>query len=102
LQSRNGPTARHGIIEPFSVINSTLMEVIVGKVGVTLIGLGVVAAGVLFMRFGDSVTTALNRDYARMPFKFQYPPWWHRLTGALFVVIGLLVAVMGVMGHPPR
>jgi hypothetical protein len=70
-------------MEPFSVINSRLMEVIVGKVGVTLIGLGVVAAGVWFMRFGDSITTALNRDYARAPFKFQYSPWWHRLTGAL-------------------
>jgi len=77
-----------------------LTELIIGKLGVTLIGLGVVAAGVWFMRFGESITIALNRDYARLPFRFQYPAWWHRFIGALFVVLGLLVAVAGVMGRP--
>jgi len=77
-----------------------LSELIVGKVGIALLGLGIVAAGVWFMRFGDSITTALNRDYARLPLRFQYPPWWHRFMGALFVAIGLLVAIAGVMGRP--
>jgi hypothetical protein len=77
-----------------------LSELVIGKIGVALIGLGVVAAGVWFMRFGDSITTALNRDYARLPFRFQYPPWWHRFMGAFFVAIGLLVAIAGIIGRP--
>jgi threonine/homoserine/homoserine lactone efflux protein len=77
-----------------------LSELIVGKVGVALLGLGLVAAGVWFMRFGASITTALNRDYARLPFRFQYPRWWHRFMGAFFVAIGLLVAIAGVLGRP--
>jgi len=77
-----------------------LSEPFIGKIGVALIGVGVVAAGIWFMRFGDSITTSLNRDYARLPFRFQYPTWWHRFMGAFFVAIGLLVAIAGVMGRP--
>ncbi len=57
------------------------------KVGFTILGLSVLAAGIWVMRFGASITAALNKDYGRLPFHFQYPSWWHRFVGALFAAV---------------
>ncbi len=67
------------------------------KLGSIVIGLFVLAGGIWFYRFGDSVITALNRDYARLPFKFQYPSWWHRFMGGMFVAFGLLSVTVGIV-----
>jgi hypothetical protein len=67
------------------------------KVGFTLLGLCIVAGGIWFMRFGASISAALNRDYARLPFHFQYPSWWHRFIGLLFVALGLLVTIGSIV-----
>ena len=79
------------------VIRLEVAEVIGAKLLALLIGAGICAVGFWMMRFGEPIITALNRGYARLPFKFQYPLWWHRFTGALFVGIGLLFAIAGLV-----
>lgn len=52
------------------------------------------------MRFGGAITSALSKDYARMPLRilrFQYPSWWHRFMGWLFVGFGVLFAATGLL-----
>ena len=61
------------------------------------IALGAVGVGVaLRSSWGAGLQAALNKDYARLPGKFQYPDSWHRFIGALFIAFGLLVAVVGL------
>jgi hypothetical protein len=65
------------------------------KIGVVAVGLGFVIAGGAIARYGAPAIMALNRIYARLPGRFQYPPWWHRLFGAMFVALGVLIAAVG-------
>jgi len=67
------------------------------KFGALLIALVFCATGLWSMRFGGAITAALNKDYARLPLKFQYPSWWHRFIGWLFVGFGLLTAIVGLV-----
>jgi threonine/homoserine/homoserine lactone efflux protein len=67
------------------------------KLGFTILGVCIFALGIWFLRSGASITAALNRDYARLPFHFQYPTWWHRFIGALFAGFGLLLAITSIV-----
>lgn len=67
------------------------------KLGVALIGLAVMAIGVGFMRFGAPLILSLNNLYARLPGRFQYPVWWHRLVGGIIGAIGLLIVVLSIL-----
>jgi hypothetical protein len=77
-----------------------LLEIIGAKLLALTIGLFFCGLGLLFMRFGGAITSALNKDYSRMPLRilrFQYPSWWHRFMGWLFVGFGVLFAVTGLL-----
>jgi len=67
------------------------------KLVALLIGLAFRGVGIWFMRYGHSITTALNRDYARLPFHFQYPSRFHRFFGWHIVCFGVLFALTGVL-----
>ncbi len=69
----------------------------IAKMVPLLIGLGTLAVGVGMIRFGAPIVLSLNKLYARLPGRFQYPLWWHRLVGGMFVAAGLLFAVVGVV-----
>ncbi len=62
------------------------------------IGLGLlfIGAGALFMKWGGRLTSALNALYSRLPGRFQYPSWNHRMFGGLIVAFGVLIACVGV------
>jgi hypothetical protein len=65
---------------------------------VVLIGLVIMAAGITLSSFvGTRLQTGLNALYARPPGKFQYPAWWHRLIGWLFVAFGLTTVIVGLL-----
>lgn len=66
-----------------------------GKLLTIAIGLAFVLIGIGFARFGGPVIVALNRDYARMPGRFQYPAMRHRFMGAVILGFGVLIAVVG-------
>ena len=77
-----------------------MLEIIGAKLLALTIGVLFCALGLWITRFGGSITTALNRDYARMPFRFmrfQYPPWWHGFFGWLVVGFGALFAIAGLL-----
>src|ERR1700682_6097802 len=77
-----------------------LLEIIGAKLLALTIGLFFCGLGLWFMRFGGAITSALNKDYARMPLRvlrYQYPSWWHRFMGWLFVEFGVLFAVTGLL-----
>jgi hypothetical protein len=65
------------------------------KLGAVAVGLAFMVAGGAIARYGAPAIVALNKTYARLPGRFQYPPWWHRLLGAMFAAFGLLIAVVG-------
>lgn len=67
------------------------------KLMAVFLGLIPVAIGVGFIRLGAPLIALLNKLYARLPGRFQYPRWWHRLVGGLFVAIGLLIAIPGAI-----
>jgi hypothetical protein len=48
-------------------------------------------------RFGGPVFVGLNKMFARLPGRWQYPAWWHRFLGAIIVGFGLLFAVTGAL-----
>ena len=76
------------------------MEVVVAveaKLVALAIGLAIAGVGIAFGRFGSPVITALNRLYSSMPGRFQYPLWWHKLVGALFFTVGMLIAIVGLL-----
>jgi len=59
-------------------------------------GVALIAVGVGLIRFGGRLTGAFNKVYARLPGRFQYPSWWHRLIGGFFCALGLLGVVLGL------
>lgn len=61
------------------------------------IGLGFIGSGLAVIRFGGPAFVGLNKMYARLPGRWQYPAWWHRFIGALIVGFGLLFAIAGVL-----
>lgn len=63
---------------------------------VIAIGLVVVAVGVAQIKFRRPVTLALNRLYAQLPGKWQYPRWWLPAVGAFFVLMGALTVAVGL------
>jgi len=65
------------------------------KLGAIGVGLVIAVAGAAIVRFGAPAIVALNKTYARLPGRFQYPLWWHRLLGGMFVVFGVLIASVG-------
>jgi hypothetical protein len=67
------------------------------KLVAALMGLAVLAIGVGLMRFGAPLIVSLNNLYARLPGRFQYPLWWHRVVGGIIGAIGLLIAVLGML-----
>lgn len=60
-----------------------------------VIGLGLIGIGAALMLVGGAVISRLNRLYAALPGKFQYPRWWHRFIGGIICGFGLIVAVVG-------
>ncbi len=77
-----------------------LLEIIGAKLLALTIGLFFCGLGLWSMRSGAAITSALNRDYARMPLRilrFQYPSWWHGFMGWVFVGFGVLFAVTGLL-----
>lgn len=69
--------------------------VLLAKLAAVAVGLAFVVAGAAISRYGAPVIVALNKYYARLPGRFQYPPWWHRLFGTIVVGFGLLIALVG-------
>lgn len=67
------------------------------KLGAVLVGFIPIAIGVGLLRFGAPLIISLNRLYAQLPGRFRYPEWWRRLLGVIFVGLGLLIAVTGVL-----
>jgi hypothetical protein len=68
------------------------------KLVAVLIGVAAFLVGYCFFSRGAPIVQGLNQSYARYPGilgRFRYPPWWHRLTGGVFMAWGLLVAVIG-------
>jgi hypothetical protein len=63
---------------------------------VIAIGLVVVAVGAAQIKFRRPVTLALNRLYAQLPGKWQYPRWWLPAVGAFFVLGGALTLALGL------
>ena len=71
------------------------MPVWAAKLVVIVVGLGLIGIGTALMLFGEGVISTLNRMYAVLPGKFQYPFWWHRVIGGIVGGFGLIVAVVG-------
>ncbi len=69
----------------------------IAKLWPLTIGLGIIAIGVGMIRYGAPIIASLNKLYARLPGRFRYPVWWHRLLGGLFVAFGLLYTVAGIV-----
>ncbi len=67
------------------------------KLAALLIGVAILGIGVTIFRYGSPVIVGLNKLYTRMPGRFQYPAWWHRFLGAIFIGFGALFAVAGVI-----
>jgi hypothetical protein len=61
------------------------------------IGLAFIGIGLAIIRLGGPVFVGLNKMYAQLPGRWQYPAWWHRFLGALIVGFGLLFAIAGVL-----
>lgn len=72
---------------------SSTIPVWAAKLVAIVIGVGFIGAGVALMLFGEGVVPMLNRMYAVLPGRFQYPLWWHRFTGGIICGFGLIVAV---------
>jgi hypothetical protein len=73
------------------------VEPLDGKLAALFIGLAIALVGLGLAIFGQPLIAVLNRLYAAMPGRFRYPVWWHRLMGAVFVVVGLLIAGVGLI-----
>lgn len=71
------------------------MVVVEAKILAVLIGMAIAAVGVGFVLFGAPLTALLNQMYSRLPGKFQYPMWFHRVFGGTLVAFGLLFALVG-------
>jgi hypothetical protein len=68
-----------------------------GKLVALFIGLAIALVGLGLAIFGRPLIIVLNRLYAAMPGRFRYPVWWHRLVGAVFLLVGLLIAGVGLI-----
>lgn len=74
------------------------MAVWEAKLVAVAIGFAVVALGLLMWRYGGFLTRAFNWSYSITPGplgRFRYPPWYHKLFGAVIVAFGLLIASVG-------
>jgi hypothetical protein len=56
-----------------------------------------ILGAVLFSELGGRLTTGLNKLYVRMPGKFQYPSWFHRLFGGIFFAFGIVFVLAGLL-----
>jgi hypothetical protein len=68
-----------------------------GKLVAVIVGLAIALAGLGLATFGQVLIVNLNKLYGAMPGRFQYPIWWHKVVGAVIGVIGLLIAVVGLI-----
>ncbi len=76
------------------------MDELVTKVLIICVGLGITGLGVaLWSSFGAGLQAGLNVDHARLPGRFQYPAWWHRLFGALVIAFGVAVVTIALIFH---
>lgn len=74
---------------------SPTVPVWAAKLVAIVIGVGLIGAGAALVLFGEGVIYRLNRMYAVLPGKYQYPLWWHRFIGGIICGFGLIVAVVG-------
>ena len=65
------------------------------KLAAVGVGVGIALVGVVIWLFGSHVTTGLNRIYGKLPGRFQYPRWWHRLLGGFLIAFGVLILSVG-------
>lgn len=66
----------------------------------TLIGLAVLVLGVAVITTSGRLTKGLNTMYAALPGRFQYPPRFVALFGAVMCAFGGVVAILSVIfGH---
>lgn len=69
-----------------------------GRILALAVGAGVMILGaVLFSKLGSRLTTELNKLYVRLPGRFQYPAWFHRLIGGIFLAFGLVFVLAGLL-----
>lgn len=61
-----------------------------------IVGFAVAVAGVVFIVTSRYLTPGLNRLYASLPGRFQYPRWFVPLFGTVLVVFGLVVAAISL------
>ena len=64
---------------------------------VAAIGAAVVLAGVALWIASGPITRSLNKLYAALPGRFQYPHWWVRMIAALFFVFGLVTIGIAIL-----
>jgi hypothetical protein len=62
-----------------------------------LVGLAIVGVGVALITFRAPLTTGLNRLYAALPGRFQYPHWWVAFFGSLVCGFGSVIAILSVL-----
>ncbi len=66
----------------------------------TLIGLAIVGVGVALVAYRTPLTTGLNRLYAALPGRFQYPHWFAAFFGGLTCAFGAVITVLSlILGH---
>ena len=69
-----------------------------GRILALAVGAGVMILGaLLFSELGSRLTTGLNKLYVRLPGRFQYPAWFHRLFGGIFFAFGLVFVLAGLL-----
>jgi uncharacterized BrkB/YihY/UPF0761 family membrane protein len=64
---------------------------------VAAIGAGVVLAGLALWIASGPITRSLNKLYAALPGRFQYPDWWVKMIAAFFFVFGLVMIGIAIL-----
>ena len=73
--------------------------VVAANIGMKLaavgVGFGIALIGLAIWLFGKYLTGGLNKLYAALPGRFQYPTWWPRAVGGFFIAFGVLILAVG-------
>jgi hypothetical protein len=63
----------------------------------TLIGLAILVGGVVLIKLSGPLTKGLNTMYRALPGRFQYPPRFVALFGAVVCAFGGIVAILSMI-----